>query len=229
MKTNVILRSSDRDLFGVTIRQNTKKQMLSVNDLHSAYEKARFIHGWGDRPVQSIMRTNEFQERCFYVLQERDLVNMQMCTFIEMLKKEGVTKSLKGLGVWNTTGKGANRMTVADPYIWVLLAMEMNPMIYAKVVIWLTDSLIFDRIEAGDEFMPMNSAIKGVLKHPNYPMYAKLINEKVFDKHMRGIRNLASSKELRKIADIEKFVTNSISMGIIKNEDQLKFVIKNYN
>ena len=146
-----------------------------------------------------------------------------------MLKKEGVTKSLKGLGVWNTTGKGANRMTVADPYIWVLLAMEMNPMIYAKVVIWLTDSLIFDRIEAGDEFMPMNSAIKGVLKHPNYPMYAKLINEKVFDKHMRGIRNLASSKELRKIADIEKFVTNSISMVIIKNEDQLKFVIKNYN
>ena len=203
--------------------------MLSVTDLHKAYNKARFTHGWLDRPVQSIMRTNEFQERCFYILQERDLVNMQMCTFIEMLKREGVTKALKGLGVWNTTGKGANRMTVADPYIWVLLAMEMNPMIYAKVVIWLSDSLVFDRIEAGDEFMPMNREIKKVLPKPNYPLYARLINEKVFGKHIKGIRNLASANELREIAAIERFVANACKMNIIKTEYQLTFVIKNYS
>ena len=228
MKTNVTLKSSDRELFGVTIRQNTKNQMLSVGDLHKAYEKARFMHGWSDRPVQSIMRTTEFQERCFYILQERGSVNMQICTFTDMLKKEGITKVLKGLGVWKTTGKADNRLTLADPYIWVLLAMEMNPMIYAKVVVWLTDSLIFDRLEAGTEYMPMNSAIKGILKNPNYPKYAQEINIKVFGEHIRGVRNLASAKELRKISDIEKFVTNAITIGMIKTEVQLIYVIKNY-
>ena len=39
MKTDVILSSTDRELFGITIRQNTKEQFLSVTDLQNAYEK----------------------------------------------------------------------------------------------------------------------------------------------------------------------------------------------
>ena len=33
MKTNVVLKSVDRNLFGVTIHQNTKDYSLSITDL----------------------------------------------------------------------------------------------------------------------------------------------------------------------------------------------------
>lgn len=33
MKTTVTMKSKDRELFGVTIRQDTKSQFLSVTDL----------------------------------------------------------------------------------------------------------------------------------------------------------------------------------------------------
>ena len=228
MKTNVTLKSSDRNLFGVTIRQNTKSEMLSITDLQQSYEKARFMYGWSDRRINDIISGIDFKERAYYILKERGLVKTEISVFMEMLDKEGITKSLKGLGVWKATGRGSNKMVVADPYIWVLVAMEMNPMLYAKVVIWLTDTLVFDRIEAGTEFLPMNSAIRSIISNPNYPKYAKAVNERVFGKHMRGIRNLASSKELRKIADIEKMVTNSIGMKMIKKENQLMYVIQHY-
>jgi hypothetical protein len=132
---------------------------------------------------------------------------------------------LKGLGLYKTTGRGENKSVMADPYIWVLLAMELNPMLYAKVIIWLTDSLIFDRIEAGSEYLPMNSKIKEIIKNPDYPKFARLINQKVFGHHQSGMRNLASSKELRKIADIEKTVITAIDNSWIKTEeDLLKFL-----
>lgn len=222
------MRSSDRELFGITIRQNTKGEMLSVSDLQKAYDKARWMHGWKERRIERILSTDDFKERLYHLLYERDMIKTQIGAFMGMIDTEGVTKVMKGLGVWKTTGRGENRTVVCDPYIWVLLAMEMNPMIYAKVVIWLTDTLIFDRIEAGTEFMPMNSAIKRIVKHPDYPRYCRLINEAVFGNHQRGMRQLASAKELRRIADIEKFITKSIELEMIKNEKQLIKTLESY-
>lgn len=225
MKSNVTLRSTDRDLFGITIRQNTKDSMLSISDLQKAYDKARFMYGWSDRRINDIIGSNDFKERAFYILKERGFVKADISVFMKMLENEGITKSLKGLGVWKTTGKGDNRQVVADPYIWVLIALEMNPMLYAKVVIWLTDTLVFDRMEAGSEYVPMNSAIKEIVPNPNYPEYARLINKKVFGSHMRGMRDLASSQQLKQIADIEKNVTMLIDNGFVKDEEALiKFI-----
>ena len=221
MKQNVVLSSSDRELFGITIRQNTKESFLSVSDLQKAYEKARWMYGWSDRKVADIMQTDVTKERMYYLLSERDLIKTNMSVFMEVVEKEGLTKVLKGLGLYKTTGRGANKTVMADPYIWVLLAMELNPMLYAKVIIWLTDSLIFDRIEAGSEYLPMNSKIKDILLKPDYPKYARLINTKVFGEHKTGMRNLASAKELRKIADVEKTVITAIDNAWIKNEDDL--------
>lgn len=228
MKTNLILSSTDRNLFGVTIRQSTKEQFFSITDLQRAYEKARWQYGWSDRRVNDILSGITTKERLFYLLKERGLVKAEIVAFMDMVEKEGITKCLKGLGVYKTTGRGENKQVMADPYIWMLLAMELNPMLYAKVVIWLTDSLIFDRIEAGTEYLPMNASIKKIIKEPSYPLYAKTINEKVFGMHQTGMRNIASAKELRKIADIEKFVTQSIEMGFLRNEADIINAIKSY-
>ena len=100
MKNNVTLSSTDRELFGITIRQNTKDSMLSVTDLQKSYDKARFMHGWSDRQLGTLMRTNEFQERVYHILTERFLIKMPFGTFTEMIDNESITKVLKGLDVW---------------------------------------------------------------------------------------------------------------------------------
>lgn len=221
MKNNRVLKSTDRDLFGVTIMQNTKDSFLSVGDLQKAYEVARWQHGWSDRRINDILQYKPIQERIYYILKERDIIKTGVPAFMEMIEKEGVVKVLKGLGVYKTTGARHTKQTFCDPYVWVLLALELNPMIYAKVIVWLTDTLIFDRIEAGTEYMPMNAKIKSIVDKPNYPQYARLINEKVFGKHISGMRDLASASELRKIADTEKMVIKAIDMEWIKDEKGL--------
>ena len=56
--------------------------------------------------------------------------------------------------------KELNRSTWCNPYLWVLVAMEMNPELYAKVVVWLTDKLIINRIEAGNFYKGFTDQIK---------------------------------------------------------------------
>ena len=221
MKNNVVLKSTDRNLFGITIEQNTKDYFLSVSSLQKAYDVARWQYGWSDRKVADIMQTKEFKERVFYILESKGFIKTNILGFMDMIEKEGIAKVLKGLGVYKTTGARQTKQTYCDPYIWILLALELNPMIYANVVIWLTDTLVFGRIEAGTEYMPMNSKIKEIIPNPNYQTYAKLINKKVFGKHVAGMRNLASANELRQIADVEKQIITAIDMKWIKNEKGL--------
>lgn len=229
MKTNVILKSDDRVLFGHVIKQNTKDGgFLSVSDLQNAYNFARFQNAWSERQIGGIMRGKDFQERCYYILHERGFINLQIHAFMEMVEKEGIVNVLKGLKVWKTSGRGENKSTYCDPYIWVLLAMELNPQIYAKVVIWLTDSLIFNRIMAGTEFTPMMRQISAIIPAPNYSLISRSINEKVFGYHEKEIRNTASQQALQKLADIEKFITQAIKMNAISSEKQLFSVIERY-
>lgn len=229
METNIIINSKDRELFGIVIKQETKTGFLSVSELQKAYDKARWQHGWSERNIKNIMQTHDFKERIFYLLENQGFIKVSILTFMEMVEKEGIAKVLKGLGVYKTTGARESKVTFANPYIWILLAMELNPMIYAAVVTWLTDSLIFDRIEAGDEFRPMNNAIKSIIQVPDYRKYSIAINQKVFGNHLTGMRNLASSQELKKITKIEQFIAQGINMGMIKNDNQIMYAIANYS
>jgi hypothetical protein len=75
MKTNVTMRSSDRNLFGTIIKQNTKDgQTLSVSDLQKAYNVARLQHGWSIKRIDNVMITKDFQERCYHLLNERGII-----------------------------------------------------------------------------------------------------------------------------------------------------------
>lgn len=229
METNIVLKSKDRELFGICITQETKTGFLSITELQRAYEVARWQHGWGDKRIADIMQTDSFKERVYYLLLNQSIIKTDFTAFMELVEKDGIAKVLKNLGAYKTTGARDTKTVYANPYIWVSIAMELNPMIYAKVVMWLTDSLLFDRIEAGDEFKPMNSAIKTIIENPDYKKYAMAINEKVFGQHITGMRNLASAQELKKITKIETFINQSISMGMITQDNQIIFAIKNFN
>lgn len=225
MKSNVILQSSDRELFGVTIKQNTKDTFLSVTDLQKAYEKGKWQYGWTGQSINQLMLTDDLAKKCYGVLLECDFVKCDMLKFMEMVEKESLTKVLKGIGVYKVTGRGANKQVMAHPYIWMSIAIELNYILYGKVIKWLSDTLIFDRIDAGSEYKPMNIAINSIVKNPNYPEYARLINTKVFGQHITGMRNLASAKELKAIAEIEKDIIKAIKNEWIKTEvDLLKYL-----
>jgi len=71
MEGNVVLKSKDRELFGITIKQETKTGFLSVSELQKAYDVARWQYGWSDRKVADIMQTKEFKERVFYLLENQ--------------------------------------------------------------------------------------------------------------------------------------------------------------
>lgn len=223
-----MLSSKDRELFGITIRQNTKEEFLSVTDLQKAFEKGKWQYGWTGQTINQLMLTDELSKKCYGVLLECDLVKCDMSKFMEMVKENSLITVLKGLGVYKVTGRGDNKQIMAHPYIWMSIAIELNYILYGKVIKWLTDSLIFDRIEAGAEYRPMNIAINSVIPNPNYPIFARAINEKVFGIHQTGMRNLASAKELRKISDIEKFISNAIENKWIKTEEQILSAIHNY-
>jgi hypothetical protein len=226
MKTNVIMTSKDRELFGITIRQETKTGFLSISELQKAYNVAKWEYGWGESDISSLMQSKKMIERVYYILKERKIIETEFSVFTEQSKESGITKVLKNLGIWKTTGRGENRTVMCDPYIWVSIALELNPMIYARVVIWLTDSLIFDRVSAGRDYSPMNDSIKKILPNPEYYKYAIAINERVFGKHYPGMRNDASANELRTITRIEQFIISAISMNMIKNEEDILNIIK---
>ena len=65
MKTNVILTSSDRELFGITIRQETKTGFLNLSDLGESYTQARVRNGWAEKNIDRIMNDNV--ETIFYL------------------------------------------------------------------------------------------------------------------------------------------------------------------
>jgi hypothetical protein len=219
MKTNVIMRSTDRKLFGFTIRQETKNGFLNLSDLQAAYEIARDAHGWSDKRVNDILSSSTNAERIYYILENQDLINTGFSAFMERVENEGILKVLKSLGAYQTTGRGANKTVSCNPYIWTLIALELNPMIYARVMTWLTDSLILNRIEAGDFYKGFSRAIAKF--GPDYVRVAKALNYIVFNDHRAGIRNTATREQLTELSDLEKNLTFSIEMGDINTQEEL--------
>lgn len=226
MNTNVILSSPDRVLFGMQIRQETKTGFLNLSDLQDAYDSVRFKKGWSKKEITDIIAYNTNIERIYYLLENQGVIKTSLSVFIESIENQGIIKTLKELGVYKTVGARQTKTSWCNPYIWVLLAMEMNPELYGKVVMWLTDKLIINRIEAGNFYKGLTNHLSK-WNNPNYAKIAMLINKKVFGKHELGIRQIASADKLKELTDYEKNLSFSIENGFIKNEtDLIKFLSK---
>lgn len=220
MKSNIVLNSKDRVLYGVTIKQDTKNQFLSLTDLQEAYTVARVNNGWSDRRIERILSTNDSAERIYYILFEQGFIKTQFGVFMKDVENNSLVKVMKGCGAYKTKGRGINRTTMCNPYIWVMIAMELNPELYAKVIIWLTDNLIINRIEAGDKYNELCRACSK-FKDVDYRMIAKGLNYIVFNIHETMIRNKASQEELRELDDLQKSLAFSVNMGYIKSFNDL--------
>ena len=219
MKTNVVMRSTDRKLFGITVRQDTKDGFFNLSDLQEAYDVARARYGWSEKRINDIINNISNRERVFYILEEQGIMFTSFNVFMEECEKEGIIRVLKRYGVYRASGSRSNRTTSCNPYIWTLIAMELNPMLYAKVMKWLTDSLILNRIEAGDFYKDFARAIKPF--GPDYIKVAKALNYVAFGRHESGIRNTATKEQLTDLVDLEKKMSFAIDMGYISSQSQL--------
>ena len=63
------------------------------------------------KSVSDILNTKQAQERLYYVLEEKGFIKTSFTAFTELVEQQGITKVLKSLGVYKTTGKGSERRT----------------------------------------------------------------------------------------------------------------------
>ena len=90
------------------------------------------------------------------------------------------------------------------------------------MVIWLTDQLIINRIEAGNFCKELNASIQKF--NPNgfqYMQLAKALNFITFNNHFAGIRNTGSKEQLKELSNIEEKMAFAIDMGYIRSFDML--------
>ena len=234
MKTNVVMESTkDRQLFGVVIRQDTNGEMLSLTDLQEAYAYARVPNKWAKKDVFHILGYEENVERIYYILLKQGFISDKttLTSFYGSVKEKGITKVLKELKAYKTSGRGENKRTSCNPYIWMLVALELNPMLYAEVITWVTDKLILNRIEAGNFYKELSSALYK-LKAPNgninFSMLGEMLNRKVFGKHEPGLRNHGSKEELERLYILEANIAYEINKGYLKTQDEVFQAIKDY-
>jgi hypothetical protein len=158
----------------------------------------------------------------------------QISSFYENITKQGAIKVLKELNAYSTKGRGADRKVFTDPYIFVSVAMWINPDFKAKVIKWVGDQLIVNRIEAGSYFTKLTDAIKDkIVPSLNakeskyiYSSCAILLNKSVFGKHEDNLRQTASKEELAKLRDLEVEVSTLINVGYLKSYIDIKNYLK---
>lgn len=221
MNTNSIMKSeSDRNLFGAIIRQETKTGFLNLSDLQHCFDAIRFKNGWTNKHIPELMSRRENVERIYYILKKQDDIIVDLSTFIDMVENKGIATILKSFGEYKTTGARNTKTTWINPYIWILIALELSPEFYANAVLWLTDTLILNRIEAGNFYKDLSHSISK-FSNPDYIGIAKALNYIVFDRHEAGIRNKANSHQLKELEDIEKKMSFAIDMGYITSHEML--------
>lgn len=220
MKSNITMLSKDRVLFGVTIRQDTKNGFLSVTDLQEAYLRARIENGWASKNINEILSGDKGTDRVYFILKETNAIKIDYPIFIEEVKQSSLVKVLKKYNAYKTVGARENKRVMCNPYIFAMIVMEMNPLLYAKVIIWLTDNLITNRIEAGDKYNDLCRAASK-FKDVDYAKIGRALNFVVFNQHEKMLRNTATQEELREIDDIQKSLAFAINMGYIKSFNSL--------
>lgn len=231
MKTNITMVSNDRNLFGVTVRQQTKDSWLNLSDLQDAYDSVRVQEGWSSRSINDVLNSGNRsnQERIYYLLEKQEVIKMSLISFMQEVENDGFVKTLKKYGAYKTTGARLTKTTWCNPYVWVLVAMEMNTKLYAETVIWLTDQLLISRIEAGNFCKSLNAAINKYIMDADFSRIARGVNFIIFGKHETGIRNSGTSAQLKELTRLEEKVAYAIENGWLRSqEDVIKHLTKLY-
>ena len=229
MKSNVVLQSKDRVLLGVNVSVMSKDGYVCITDATEALNKKRLSNGMQTKKVGEIISTSAFNERCNELvnkLSNRELLKRENYRLKNNNMKINGLIDLGKMGLAYKKGRGEAQKWFVNPYLFVMIALEMDPEIYAEVIIWLTDGLIENRNQAGDAYIKMCSAVSKVVSDKNelsdkIKRVAKGINFVVFNRHEDGIRNSASKDELNDIIAIENVIAALVDGNFLKDYNSI--------
>lgn len=235
MKSNVLLKSSSRELFGENISVMSKDGFVCITDVMEVLSKKRKEDGLEPKRLDHLFSNKGFQEKMSALIKELNVNNI--CTVGNPTVQNGVLEinkliDLKKYGMAYRKGKGAGQKWFVNPYFFVVVALEMDPQIYAKVILWLTDGFIDNRNMAGDAYVDMSRSVYSIVNDKdNFPEYiksvAKAVNYIVFGRHEEGIRNYADKNQLMEIIKIENTISGVINGGFIRDYKNLRDYLGN--
>lgn len=229
MKTNVLLKSESRELLGRPISVMSKDGFVCITEVMEALTEKRREEGLAPRRLDDLMSTKGFQEKMNALVKRLNINNV--CNAVKIAVKNSnlnINKltDLKKYQMAYRRGKGKDQRWFVNPYFFVMVALELDPEIYASVVIWLTDGLVKNRNLAGDAYIRTCRSVSALVKDKNelqdkIRRVAKAINFIVFNKHEDGIRNTATEDQLNEISELEISISSIIDGGFIKSYDAL--------
>lgn len=130
METEVIM---ERPLFGGIVRQKSKLEFLNANDLVSVGNKWRITHDLPPFNFNQWKTSNQTKE------------------FISSLEKE--------FGCVMITTRGQKGGTWVHPFLFIDMALAINPSFKVEVYKWIYDCLLKYRNDSGDSYKKMAGAL----------------------------------------------------------------------
>lgn len=124
----------ERELFGAIIKQNNQNCFFSATDL------IKGGNGWRIANGMDIVKFEDWKNR------------QSTKEFIKELEEQEKTRVI-------ISGRGRGHDTWVHPFIFIDLALWINPKLKVEVYKWLYDSLIQYRNQSGDSYKKMCGAL----------------------------------------------------------------------
>ena len=203
MQTAVIMK---RKLFDGEIRQNSKTEFFSATDLFKQGNKWRILN---------------------------DLSPLDMSVWLKQKNVQEFMKTLEDVyGTIKISGRGRGVHTWVHPYLFIDMALAINPKLKIKVYSWIYDSLIKYRNDSGDSYKKMTGALYLTLSNK------RLFKEVIIDvaKKIKIECNVTNWQEATEeqlklrdkiheyialLSDIIRDVDNLVEVAIKKSKDSI--------
>ena len=140
--------------------------------------------------------------------------------FIGVLMEEENLHTLSEVYVKSKASRGENAGTWVHPILFVKMAMWINPKFEYHVIKFIHDQLIEYRHLAGNNYRGLTDRVIQFKDH-DFVKLAKALNYIVFSRHSKGIRQTASSAQLKELAELQEKASFLIEMGYVSNFDEL--------
>jgi len=204
MKTEVTMK---RQLFGHDISQKSKSEFFSATDLVKAGNKWRILNGLEPFSMSEWLRQKGTKE------------------FISKLEDQ--------FGNVKISGKGRGKHTWVHPYLFIDMALAINPELKIQVYSWLFDKLIEYRNHSGDSYKKMCGALYDNAKNKSsFVNYIKSVADRI--KIECGVKDWQTATEdqlklrdkihdnISLLSDVLCNNENAVNIGIEKAKIELR-------
>ena len=220
MKTNVVMK---RPMGQFEVLQRISDGFFDGNALLNAWKRE---HPTCKETVNDFLAQKKVQ--LFVTEMEEEFGNFTQPQKWVLAETQGF-KSIKYVKGKNTSKGRTKDQVWMHPYMFIKLAMWINPKFELQVIKFVYDELIKNRHLAGDNYNVLTAAL-ATMPDIDYKKVATAIQWIVFNRTGKNLRQQATQEQLSEISDIESKLAYAIDMGFIKSYDELIITMrKMYN